>query len=253
MDLHLRNKVALVTGASQGLGAAVCLGLAAEGVRIAVNYRSKPHIALELVEEIHNKFQVEAVAVEGSVADRTQVGAMFDQVEKQLSAVDILVNNAAVCPTSYVNATTQEDWDTTIRTNMNGTFYCCQEMVRRLLNSARQGRIINVSSAAAYLGSTSGRAHYDASKGGIISFTISLAREVAQHAIAVNAVAPGLMMTNMTAERLEANKDKYLSTIPLKRFGDIEEITNVIVFLASDRASYMTGTTVNVSGGLLMG
>jgi 3-oxoacyl-[acyl-carrier protein] reductase len=253
MDLHLRNKVALVTGGSHGLGRGVCLGLAAEGARIAVNYRRNPQIALEVVEEIQDRFQVEAAAVEGSVADRRQVAAMFAEVEKQLSAVDILVNNAAVCPTSYVKDTTEEDWEATIRTNLNGAFYTCQEMVRRLLDSERPGRIINVSSAAAYLGSTSGRAHYDASKGGIISFTISLAKEVAQHGIAVNAVAPGLMMTKMTAERFEANKDRYLSTIPLKRFGDIEEIANVIVFLASGRASYMTGTTVNVSGGLLMG
>ncbi len=253
MDLHLKNKVALVTGGSHGLGAAVCLGLAAEGVRVAINYRRNRQIALELVEEIHKRFQVETAAVEGSVAERRQVAAMFDQVEEQLSAVDILVNNAAVCPTSYVKDTTEEDWDSTIRTNLNGAFYTCQEMVKRLLDLERPGRIINVSSAAAYLGSTSGRAHYDASKGGIISFSISLAREVAQHGIAVNAVAPGLMMTKMTAERFEANRDKYLSTIPLQRFGDIEEIANVIVFLASDRASYMTGTTVNVSGGLLMG
>jgi len=253
MDLHLKNKVALVTGGSHGLGRGVCLGLAAEGVRVAINYRRNRQIALELVEEIHERFQVETAAVEGSVAERRQVAAMFDQVEEQLSAVDILVNNAAVCPTSYVKDTTEEDWDSTIRTNLNGAFYTCQEMVKRLLDLERPGRIINVSSAAAYLGSTSGRAHYDASKGGIISFSISLAREVAQHGIAVNAVAPGLMMTKMTVERFEANRDKYLSTIPLQRFGDIEEIANVIVFLASDRASYMTGTTVNVSGGLLMG
>jgi len=253
MDLHLKNKVALVTGGSHGLGRGVCLGLAAEGVRVAINYRRNRQIALELVEEIHKRFQVETAAVEGSVAERRQVAAMFDQVEEQLSAVDILVNNAAVCPTSYVKDTTEEDWDSTIRTNLNGAFYTCQEMVKRLLDLERPGRIINVSSAAAYLGSTSGRAHYDASKGGIISFSISLAREVAQHGIAVNAVAPGLMMTKMTVERFEANRDKYLSTIPLQRFGDIEEIANVIVFLASDRASYMTGTTVNVSGGLLMG
>ena len=253
MDLHLKNKVALVTGGSHGLGRGVCLGLAAEGVRVAINYRRNRQIALELAEEIHKRFQVETAAVEGSVAERRQVAAMFDQVEEQLSAVDILVNNAAVCPTSYVKDTTEEDWDSTIRTNLNGAFYTCQEMVKRLLDLERPGRIINVSSAAAYLGSTSGRAHYDASKGGIISFSISLAREVAQHGIAVNAVAPGLMMTKMTVERFEANRDKYLSTIPLQRFGDIEEIANVIVFLASDRASYMTGTTVNVSGGLLMG
>ncbi|UCF96461.1 MAG: 3-oxoacyl-ACP reductase FabG [Spirochaetaceae bacterium] len=253
MDLHLKGKTALVTGGSQGLGAAVCRALAAEGARVAVNYRRNAHIAEELVAEITAACGVEAMTVEGSVADKNQVARMFDEVEERFSTVDILVNNAAACPSSYVKDTSEEDWEQTLRTNLSGTFFTCQEMVRRLLHLEKSGRIVNVSSAAAYLGSSSGRAHYDASKGGIISFTVSLAREVAQAGIAVNAVAPGLMITKMTAERFEANRDKYLGTIPLRRFGEIEEVADVIVFLASDRASYMTGTTVNVSGGLLMG
>jgi 3-oxoacyl-[acyl-carrier protein] reductase len=253
MDLHLKNRTALVTGASHGLGAAVCRGLAAEGARIAVNYRRKPEIAQALVEEITATFDVEAVAVEGSVSEKEQVTAIFNTVEERLAPVDVLINNAAICPSSYVKDTSAEDWQATIQTNLSGTFYTCQEMVRRLLQTERSGRIVNVSSAAAYLGSSSGRAHYDASKGGIISFTISLAKEVAQAGIAVNAVAPGLMITKMTAERFETNRDRYLGTVALKRFGDIKEVADVIVFLASDRASYMTGSVVNVSGGLLMG
>jgi len=253
MDLHLEKKTALVTGGSHGLGAAVCRGLAAEGARIAVNYRRNPQIAEALVEEITATFAVEAIAVQGSVSERDQVTAIFDAIEKRLAPVDLLINNAGISPTSYVKDTSPEDWGRTIQTNLSGTFYTCQEMVKRLMQTGRTGRIVNVSSAAAYLGSSSGRAHYDASKGGMISFTISLAKEVAGAGIAVNAVAPGLMMTEMTAERLKANGDKYLGTVPLKRFGEIEEIANVIVFLASDRASYMTGTVVNVSGGLLMG
>jgi 3-oxoacyl-[acyl-carrier protein] reductase len=253
MDLHLKGKAALVTGGSHGLGRAICLGLAAEGARVAVNYHRNPEEAERLVREIRATYGVDAVAVAGSVGVGAEVAAMFDGAAKTLGHPDILVNNAAVCPTSFVQDASEEEWAATMQVNLTGTFLACREMVRRLLASGRRGRIVNVSSAAAYLGSSSGRSHYDASKGAVISFSISLARECARHGIAVNAVAPGLMMTGMTAERLEAKRDKYLATIPLRRFGETEEIANVVVFLASDRASYMTGTTVNVSGGLLMG
>lgn len=253
MDLYLKNKTALVTGGSHGLGKAICLGLAAEGARVAVNYHRNPEEAEGLVREIGEKFGVDAVAVAGSVGNASDVAAMFDIAEKSLAPLDILVNNAAVCPSSFVQDTTEEEWASTIRVNLSGTFLTCREMVRRLIASGRRGRIVNVSSAAAYLGSSSGRAHYDASKGAVLSFTVSLARECARHGIAVNAVAPGLMMTKMTADRLEAKREKYLATIPLRRFGKTDEIANVVVFLASERAAYMTGTTVNVSGGLLMG
>ena len=253
MDLKLADKVALVTGGSHGLGRSVCLGLAAEGARVAVNYRRNPAEAEGLVEEIRRVHGVQATAVRASVADREQVTAMFDDVEAELGPVQVLVNNAAVAPSSYVKDTPSELWETTLQTNLTGTFHTCQEMVRRLLAAGRSGRIVNVSSTAAYLGSTSGRAHYDATKGAVISFSISLAREVSKNGIAVNAVAPGLMFTQMTAERLEANRERYLAGIPLGRFGQTEEIADVIVFLASEKAGYMTGTVVNVSGGLLMG
>ena len=253
MDLELKDKVALVTGGGHGLGRAVCLALAAEGARVAVNYRRSAEEAETLAAEIRERFAVEAMAVPASVAERAEVSAMFEAVEARLGPVQVLVNNAAVAPSSFVKDTTEELWNTTIQTNLSGVFHTCQEMVRRLLAAGRSGRIVNVSSTAAYLGSTSGRAHYDASKGAVISFSISLAREVSKHHIAVNAVAPGLMFTQMTAERLEAHRERYLATIPLGRFGQTEEIADVIVFLASERSGYMTGAVVNVSGGLLMG
>jgi 3-oxoacyl-[acyl-carrier protein] reductase len=253
MNLNLKDKVALVTGGSHGLGRSVCLALAAEGAKVAVNYRRNPRKAEDLEKEIHRDFGVETASVYASVADRTQVSAMFDAAEAKLGLVQILINNAALSPSSFIQDTSEEIWDETIQTNLTGTFYTCREMVKRLLAAEKTGRIVNVSSTAAYLGSTSGRTHYDATKGAVVSFTISLAREMSKHNIAVNAVAPGLMFTEMTADRLETNRERYLARIPAGRFGETEEIADVIVFLASERASYMTGTVINVSGGLLMG
>jgi 3-oxoacyl-[acyl-carrier protein] reductase len=253
MDLKLEDKVALVTGGSHGLGRSVCLALAAEGARVAVNYRRNPEEAEGLVEEIRSNHGVRAMAARASVAEREQVAAMFEAVEAELGPVQILVNNAAACPSAFVKDTPEEVWTSTLQTNLTGTFFTCQEMARRLLQAELPGRIVNVSSTAAYLGSTTGRAHYDASKGGVISFSISFAREVAANGIVVNVLAPGLMYTQMTADRLEANRERYVSRIPLGRFGRTEEVADVIVFLCSERAGYMTGSVVNVSGGLLMG
>ena len=252
MDLELNHKVALVTGASHGLGKAICLALAAEGANVAVNYRRNPEKAQAVVAEIEQISGAQAMAVEGDVSREADVARIFRQIEERFSVVDVLVNNAAVCPTCTVEDMTEDQWSRTIQVNLTGTFLCCREMVRRLRAAERGGRIVNVSSQAAFRGSTTGHAPYDASKGGMISFTVSLAREVAQQGIAVNAVAPGMMYTEMTAKTLDANQQKYLVRIPLHRIGKTSEVANVIVFLASNAASYMTGATVDVSGGMLM-
>ena len=252
MDLNLSGKVALITGGSRGLGEAVSLALAAEGAKVAVNYRRNPEKAEAVVDKISDRCGVEAMAVEGDMSRESDVVRMFDLIEQRFSLVDVLVNNAAVCPTCQVKDMTLQQWEQTLQVNLTGTFLACREMVRRLLAAERPGRIVNVSSAAAFLGSTTGHAPYDASKGGMVSFTVSLAREVAARGIAVNAVAPGMMLTEMTAGTLAANESKYLARIPLGRIGDTSEVADVIVFLASERASYMTGATVDVSGGLLM-
>ena len=252
MDLHLKDQVALVTGGSRGLGKAICLALAAEGAHVAVNYRRSPRNAEALAEEIHATCGVEAMAVGADVARESEVQAMFRHVLARFSRLDILVNNAAVCPTRSVKDTSEAEWNETLQVNLTGTFLASREMVRQLIAAGRPGRIVNVASAAAFLGSTTGHACYDASKGGMVSFTVSLAREVAQHGIAVNAVAPGMMLTGMTAGTIEANREKYLARIPLGRIGETSEVAGVVAFLASDRAGYMTGATVDVSGGMLM-
>ena len=252
MDLNLKDKVALVTGASRGLGKAICLSLAAEGVKVAVNYRQNPEKAQAVVDQIQQKFGTEAITVLASVSNENDVISMFSQVHEKLGTVDILVNNAAVCPTGWVSEMPTEEWTQTIDINLNGTFLTSRQFVKTLLAEKKTGRIINIVSQAAFRGSTSGHAPYDASKGGIVSFTIALARELAPHGITVNAVAPGLIMTGMIAEAVKKNKQKYVSRVPLGRIAEPEEIANVVTFLSSDRAAYMTGATVDVTGGMLM-
>ncbi len=252
MDLHLQDKVALVTGGSRGLGRAVCLGLAAEGVKVAVNYNRGKDAAAEVVEAMQNQLSVEGIALQGSVANSADVLRMFDRCEEDLGPVDIVVNNAGVWPTAYVRDMTEEEWDATFDINLKGAFLTCREAVRRWLDGARGGRIVNVSTQAAFHGSTTGHAHYAASKAGLVNFTVSLAREMAGSGIYVNGVAPGMMRTDMAREALEAGEEKYIKRTPLGRIAEPAEIADMVVFLASDRASYTTGATFDVTGGMLM-
>lgn len=252
MDLNLKDKVALVTGGSRGLGRGICLGLAAEGVKIALNYTRNAELAEQVVRELQEKAGVQAVAVRGDVANSPDVAGMVSTAEERLGPVDILVNNAGVCPVSYIKDMPEEIWRATITINLTGTFLMSREVVRRWLAAGRKGRIVNIVSPAAFQGAATGKSHYAASKAGVVMLTVSLAREVAGAGIAVNAVAPGMLLTEMTAETLRLNAKQYEERIPLGRIGEIEEIANVVAFLASERASYMTGATVDVSGGMLM-
>jgi len=259
MDLNLRNKVALVTGGSRGLGRAVVLGLAAEGAKVAINYyrdRAKgidlgPEAA-ELAQVVGAAYGVAVLAVPGDVAKSAEVTEMFERTEAGLGPIDVLVNNAGVWPTAYVKDMDEAEWNATLAVNLTGTFLTCREAVRRWLSRGTQGRIVNVVSQAAFHGSTTGHAHYAASKAGVVAFTVSLAREVAPHGICVNAIAPGMMTTEMAREALKKSAADYLKRIPLGRIADPAEVANVVTFLCSSRASYMTGATVDVTGGMLM-
>jgi 3-oxoacyl-[acyl-carrier protein] reductase len=252
MDLFLKGKVALVTGGSHGLGRSICLGLAAEGAKVAVNYRKSRERAEDVVREIQEAHGGQAIAVCADMADEAAIEGMFEEISAGFSRLDILVNNAAICPQSWVKETTLDTWNAAMRVNLTGAFIACRETIRRSIEARRPARIVNIASVSAFHGSTSGQAAYDAAKGGLVSLTVSLAREAAPYGITVNAVAPGLMVTEMTEVKFMRDREKYLARIPLGRFGETEEIADAVVFLCSDRARYITGTTVNVSGGLLM-
>ena len=252
MKLELQGKVALVTGGSRGIGAAICRGLAAEGVRVGVNYANSPDKAGAVVTGIARDFGVDTIALRVDLAKSDEVVALFDALEERFGCVDILVNNAATCPGGPLDAYSVEEWEKTFRVNVTGAFVACQEFVRRLTAAGRKDKIVNLTSQAAFLGSTSGRLPYDASKGALVSMTRAVAREVAVRGINVNAVAPGMVRTEMVADKLAANLDKYLSRIPLNRIAEPEDIANAVVFLVSSAADYITGTTLDVTGGMLM-
>jgi 3-oxoacyl-[acyl-carrier protein] reductase len=249
VDLGLKGKVTLVTGGARGLGKTIARMLAEEGAHVAVTARSSPSaVARELEEE----FGVRALATTGDISKEADVIELFDRIEQTLGPVDALVNNAGFCPVSPTAETTVEDFNEALQVNMMGTFLASREMVRRLLASERHGKIVNISSQAAFRGSQSGKTAYDSTKMGIIGFTISLALEMAKHGINVNCVAPGLMPVGMIADAYKADPAKFDKRAPLGRVAQPEEVAGVVVFLCSERASYMTGATVDVSGGLAM-
>jgi len=252
MELSLEDKVVIVTGGSRGLGRAICLALAAEGAKVAVNYRRNGERAAAVVAEITRTRGAEAVAIPGDVANVDEVRAMFRRAETALGNVDVLINNAGIWPKAFVEDMTTKQWNRTLAVNLTGPFLTCREAVRRWLDTGRRGRIVNIASQAAFHWSTTGHADYAASKAALVTFTVSLAREVAPQGIGVNAVAPGMMATEMSRDALAENEQRYLKRIPLGRIADPAEVAAVVVFLASDRASYVTGATVDVTGGMLM-
>lgn len=252
MKLGLDKKTVLVTGASRGIGKAIAEAFAEEGCNIAVNYVSSREKAESVVKDLKTRFGVKAESYRADMSDEDQIKSMIHSVERDLGDITVLVNNAAYCPSGPITSYSVEEWDKTFGINMRGVFVASKEMVSKWIASETKGTIVNIASQAAFKGSTSGHLPYDSSKGAMVSFTIGLAREVAHLGIRVNGVAPGLVRTEMVAETWEKRKETYLQRIPLKRISEPEEVANVALFLASDAASYITGSTVDVSGGMLM-
>ncbi len=252
MDLNLKNKVILVTGAASGLGKSTALLLAAEGAKVAVNYRSRKDEADAVVAGMKSRYGTDGVAVYADVASEEDVRTMFDAAESALGPIFGLVNNAAYCPNPPCADLTLDEFRKGIDINLQGTFLCSREAVRRMRERGTKGKIVNIASQAAFRGSENGKTTYDMAKAGLVGFTISLARDCAPLGINVNCVAPGLMRTDIIAAQIDKDPEKYNRRVPLGRIGQPDEIAAMIVYLCSDRASYMTGATVDVSGGLAM-
>src|SRR6202050_628065 len=245
----LKDKVALVTGASQGIGRATSLALAEAGAKVAIAARNTEKLA-SLAAEIAAAGG-EALVVPMDVADPAQVKAGFQQLLAKLGKLDILVNNAAITRDTLALRMKLEDWDAVLRTNLTGAHLCIQQALGAMLKQ-RAGRIINISSVVAETGNA-GQANYVASKAGLIGLTRAIAVEVSSRNITVNAIAPGFIATPMTDPLSRELKDKMKAMIPLGRFGSDRDVATAIVFLASDEAGYITGQVLDVNGGLHMG
>jgi 3-oxoacyl-[acyl-carrier protein] reductase len=242
----LRDKVALITGASQGIGRDTALALAESGAKVAVAARNEEKLSA-LVAEIIAAGRV-ALAVKMDVADAEQVKSGFKQVLEKFGRLDILVNNAAITRDGLALRMKPDDWETVLRTNLTGAHLCIQQALPPMMK-ARAGRIINVSSVVAQSGNA-GQANYVAAKAGLIGLTKAIAIEIASRNITVNAIAPGFIETPMTAVLPDKVKEEMKTRIPLGRMGSAREIAAAIVFLASDEAAYITGHVLNVNGGL---
>jgi 3-oxoacyl-[acyl-carrier protein] reductase len=242
----LKDKVAFVTGASQGIGRDTALALAEAGAKVTVAARNEEKLSA-LVNEIAAAGGT-ALAVRMDVADLEQVKAAFKQVLEKFGRLDILVNNAAITRDGLALRMKPDDWDTVLRTNLTGAHLCIQQALPPMMK-ARAGRIINISSVVAQSGNA-GQANYVAAKAGLIGLTKAIAIEIASRNITVNAVAPGFIETPMTAVLPDKVKEEMKTRIPLGRMGSAREIAAAIVFLASDEAAYITGHVLNINGGL---
>ncbi|HEV2522917.1 MAG TPA: 3-oxoacyl-[acyl-carrier-protein] reductase [Candidatus Acidoferrales bacterium] len=245
----LKDRVALVTGASQGIGRATSLALAQAGARVAAAARNAEKLA-GVVAEIAGAGG-EAMAVAMDVAEADQVKSGFRQVLDKFGKLDILVNNAAITRDGLALRMKQDDWDAVLRTNLTGAHLCAQQAISVMMR-ARYGRIINVTSVVAETGNP-GQVNYVAAKAGLIGLTRALALEIASRNITVNAVAPGFIVSPMTDRLPQALKDALLARVPLGRMGCDSEVAAAIVFLASEEAGYITGAVLDVNGGLRMG
>lgn len=247
--MFLEEKVALVTGASRGIGRAIAIALARQGATVIVNYAGSKEKADEVVQYIKG-FGGEALAYQADVSQASQVDKMIKESGKELGGIDILVNNAGITRDTLLLRMKEDNWNEVLDTNLKGAFLCTKAVTRSMLKR-RSGRIINISSVVGITGNA-GQANYAAAKAGLIGLTKSNAKEFAAKGITVNAIAPGFIATDMTDDITEDMKEKLLTAIPVGELGKPEDIANLVVFLASDKSGYITGQTINVDGGMVM-
>jgi len=244
---NLEGKVALVTGASRGIGRAVALRLAADGANVAVNYNSGSDEASALAMEIVSSGR-QAVALQADVSDPAQADELIAATVEAFGSLDILVNNAGITRDGLLMRLSEDDWDSVLDTNLKGAFLCTKAGIRPMLRQ-RSGRIVNMSSVVATTGNV-GQANYTAAKAGLIGFTKTVAREVATRGITVNAVAPGFIETQMVEAISEDLRQQIVERIPLGYFGTPSDVAALVAFLSSDDARYITGQVLGIDGGL---
>ncbi len=245
----LKGKTAIITGASRGIGAEIAKRFATAGANIVVNYSGSQQKAEAVVESIKENGG-KAIAVKANVADADDVKAMVEETLSEFGTVDILVNNAGITRDNLMMRMKDDEWDDVINTNLKGVFVCTKAVTRQMMKQ-RSGRIVNIASIVGVMGNA-GQANYVASKAGVIGLTKTTARELASRGITANAVAPGFITTDMTDQLNEDIQKTMMSQIPLGRFGKPEEVAKAALFLASDEASYMTGQTLHLDGGMVM-
>lgn len=245
--MELRDKIALVTGASRGIGRAVAFELASRGAFVIINYAQNESAAREVLSEIENSGG-KGLVCQFNVSDFLKVQDEINRIGEELGGLHILVNNAGITKDGLLLRMREEDWDSVFSVNLKGIFNCTRAAAKIMIKQ-RFGRIINVTSVTGEAGNA-GQANYSAAKAGIIGFTKSAAKELGSRGITVNAVSPGFIETDMTRGLSQSVREKYIEGIPLGRFGFPEEVAKVVAFLASDDASYITGEVVRVNGGL---
>jgi 3-oxoacyl-[acyl-carrier protein] reductase len=243
------GRVAIVTGGGRGIGRAIAVRIAQEGANVAISYRSNDAAAEETAERVREA-GAECDLFKGDVSSPGDVEALFKGVSDALGRVDILVNNAGITRDNLMMRMKEDEFDEVLQTNLKGTYLCTRAALRPMVR-ARWGRIVNVSSVVGLVGNA-GQANYAASKAGIIGFAKSVAREVAQRGITVNAVAPGYVETELTGSLPDEVKDQIKAQVPMGRFGEAEEVAEVVAFLAGEGAAYVTGQTIAVDGGMTM-
>ncbi len=245
----LQDKIAVVTGAGRGIGRGIALALAREGAFVVVNYNGSKERAEEVVSEIE-KNGGSAVAIQCNVSDFEQAKEFYAGVVKEYGRIDILVNNAGITRDNLIMKMSEEEFSDVIQTNLAGTFNGIKFVTRPMMKQ-RAGRIINIASVSGVTGNM-GQANYSASKAGVIGLTKAVAKELASRHITVNAVAPGFIATEMTDKLSDAVREEAVKSIPLGEFGQVEDVAEAVVFLASDRARYITGQVLCVDGGIAM-
>lgn len=245
----LKDKVAIVTGASKGIGRAIAINFAKEGAKVVLNYRSDDNGAQEVLKEIENSGGI-ALLHRGDVSDFSVAEDLIKFCIEKFSRIDILVNNAGITRDTLLLRMKEEDFDSVINVNLKGSFNCVKHASSFMIKQ-KYGKILNISSVIGLIGNV-GQINYAASKAGIIGMTKSLAKELGSRGINVNAIAPGFIETDMTSVLEDKTKETIMSHIPLKRMGSVEDVSNLAVFLASDLASYITGQVITVDGGMVM-